>query len=633
MSEGIGPTTEERCPKHGAVIVKPPNSEPFCWPCSQPPAPDSLAPVEVGQTVATADTLNLDWHAPSEGAPSEADAMTPGAEAAEGAEGADGFEAFARDALLRSTSRSEFAAVVFPIDERRPPTVEWPRHYRCYVCDRLGMRVRATLRAFSGQYADGWPACDMHHGQAIADALRPLSDPKTGDGYTVRAYRVTATESGDWQMGHEPLWEVGKPQRSTPLIQHRDPKPSNTTLAIGSTWTGPDGTVYDVVAPELAARLVELGRLPDDWGGSEKPSSRTLEVAAYLLSRMAIRGHTEARLAPMADGGIAVRYLEGPRSARFDVCNEEGAIVLATREVGAERQVFAEMLAIDAIDAMVRFLAQPPASELDTLRGRVGELEGEVERAGSIAALAIALERHDVQAFVVQRHLGQWRASVRTSKGVGPRDDKAMADEAIGGLLAALEGARLRDSTTDVESLRFALGEAQSQLASAIAACEASRKARDEAVVDTERLEVQLDALTVHFGSIAASISRIVREHIVRTTGAEPALEGLGRIELALVEGGKAREEVKRLKAQRAHAVGIVDQRDRELFDASRPDVDSLWVHRKTGRTVLVEMYGTEYQLRYRYLGGSRKSAWLNATTFHERFERKPKPAKRKAGR
>jgi hypothetical protein len=508
MSEGIGPTTEERCPKHGAVIVKPPNSEPFCWPCSQPPAPDSLAPVEVGQTVATADTLNLDWHAPSEGAPSEADAMTPGV--------------------------------------GKPST--------------------------------------MTHEQWCGSAP-PVEDAGFDEACEQIARLGVASHLGD-----------------------RDPKPSNTTLAIGSTWTGPDGTVYDVVAPELAARLVELGRLPDDWGGSEKPSSRTLEVAAYLLSRMAIRGHTEARLAPMADGGIAVRYLEGPRSARFDVCNEEGAIVLATREVGAERQVFAEMLAIDAIDAMVRFLAQPPASELDTLRDRVGELE-------RLEALWKAQEE-----------------KLTRRNGVLERSLTSLLDAMDAHLPPEAPGEEM-DAEKRLEAVGLLIGEAQSQLASAIAACEASRKARDEAVVDTERLEVQLDALTVHFGSIAASISRIVREHIVRTTGPEPALEGLGRIEEKLVEGGKAKEEVKRLKAQRAHAVGIVDQRDRELFDASRPDVDSLWVHRKTGRTVLVEMYGTEYQLRYRYLGGSRKSAWLNATTFHERFERKPKPAKRKAGR
>jgi hypothetical protein len=53
---------------------------------------------------------------------------------------------------------------------------------------------------------------------------------------------------------------------------------------------------------------------------------------------------------------------------------------------------------------------------------------------------------------------------------------------------------------------------------------------------------------------VATRISALVREHIVRTTSEEPALEGLMRIERALIEGGKARATLKRIRARRRRA-------------------------------------------------------------------------------
>ncbi|HET7501634.1 MAG TPA: hypothetical protein VFK02_11540 [Kofleriaceae bacterium] len=102
-------------------------------------------------------------------------------------------------------------------------------------------------------------------------------------------------------------------------------------------------------------RLSELARLPDDWGGSEKPSERACSVALSLIRSMERHGHRVLLIAPIADGGIAVRYTEGERPARFDVYND-GGIVVATRAGRGAQAQYAELAEADAIVELLRFL-------------------------------------------------------------------------------------------------------------------------------------------------------------------------------------------------------------------------------------------------------------------------------------
>jgi hypothetical protein len=67
------------------------------------------------------------------------------------------------------------------------------------------------------------------------------------------------------------------------------------------------------------------------------------------------RGHCVPRIAPMADGGLSVRYMEGARSARFDVYNE-GGIVVATRARHDASAQYLELPEAEAIAELSRFL-------------------------------------------------------------------------------------------------------------------------------------------------------------------------------------------------------------------------------------------------------------------------------------
>jgi hypothetical protein len=220
-----------------------------------------------------------------------------------------------------------------------------------------------------------------------------------------------------------------------------------------------------------------------------------------------------------------------------------------------------------------------PSSELDTLHGRVGESEAEVERLKREAHEAAEREwKLQCRVGAQDLDIEQFRADavklLASRNLVQDERDAALkrCDEEQRECLAAVALAEARSAGLVVAHAE--LGESQSQLASAHLACEAGRKARDEAV-----------------------------------------------------------EELEAVKAQHAHAVGVVDERDGELYRmTARPEIGPTWTHRKTGRPVIVETHGAHYQLRYRYQDGSRKTEWLNVTTFHERFERKAKPAKRRKG-
>ena len=123
------------------------------------------------------------------------------------------------------------------------------------------------------------------------------------------------------------------------------------------------GAEHEQPAPTLTApwvavcrdRIAELGNLPDGWGGSEKPSPEALAVSLSLVEMMAKHGHRPLRIAPIADGGIAIRYVEGGRPCRFDVYNDGGIVVVsrASREATVD---YVEMSERDAVAALATFI-------------------------------------------------------------------------------------------------------------------------------------------------------------------------------------------------------------------------------------------------------------------------------------
>jgi hypothetical protein len=107
---------------------------------------------------------------------------------------------------------------------------------------------------------------------------------------------------------------------------------------------------------EAEKSLAELGRLPDRWGGSEKPSELAIRVAQALVRSMERHGHQVLDMAPIADGGIAVYYVEeGDQHARFDVDND-GGIVVATRAGHGTSTQYAELPEAEAAVALASFL-------------------------------------------------------------------------------------------------------------------------------------------------------------------------------------------------------------------------------------------------------------------------------------
>jgi hypothetical protein len=230
----------------------------------------------------------------------------------------------------------------------------------------------------------------------------------------------------------------------------RDPSPPNT-LAIGSTWTGPDGTVYDVVAPG------DVGDRPRWWMWSE------------------------ATMEP-----------EQPSDLHLDSIETHGA---------AE---------------------DPPTCAL--------VLHGSRDITGELRAEVVELTK-DRDAY----------------KGLATRWETELGEA---------QGDALR--------LAADLGETRSQLESAQAACEASRKARGH----VERLDREI---ADYWETIAARVSSLVAAHIVRTTGLEPALEGLGRIELRLVEGNKAIAKEKAGKRKAKAMVATTEDYDRQRKPKPKP--------------------------------------------------------------
>jgi hypothetical protein len=302
---------------------------------------------------------------------------------------------------------------------------------------------------------------------------------------------------------------------------HRDPSPPNIPLAIGSTWTGPDGTVY----------------------------------ASEVEGRRALRA---LRNQVMLETGER-QFIDGDREEWCAACGKH-----ISRHYGG-----------------VEYRCDPrndaaPASELDALRDRVVELEAELDEVtkdrdaykGLATRWEAELGEAQGDALRIAAELGATQAALDTARtGSNNYRDAYLAYQRWASSLCGRLGSLASSDETYRETVAMALGEARSQLASAHAACEASRNERDrlrEAFLEIARAtgahadvipSVLADhAVTVirHDAAVTARISSLVATHIVRTTGTEPALEGLGRIELALVEGGKAIARVK-ARAKPAH--------------------------------------------------------------------------------
>ena len=116
---------------------------------------------------------------------------------------------------------------------------------------------------------------------------------------------------------------------------------------------------FPIVPPawlaEAEKSLADLGRLPDRWGGSEKPSELAIRMAQTLVRSMERHGHRVLDVAPMADGGIAVIYAEDVHSAHFDVYNDGGIVVVTQRRHGEPAQ-YIERPETEAVAEMSRFL-------------------------------------------------------------------------------------------------------------------------------------------------------------------------------------------------------------------------------------------------------------------------------------
>jgi hypothetical protein len=209
-------------------------------------------------------------------------------------------------------------------------------------------------------------------------------------------------------------------------------------------------------------------------------------------------------------------------------------------------------------------------------------------------------------------------------------------------------------------ALRLELGETRSQLESAQRACEAGRNERDrlrEAFLEIARAtgahpdvipSVLADhAVTVirHDAHVTARISSLVASHIVRTTGVEPALEGLGRIELALVDLNGRAEKAERSaerwrRTARRTALAIKPPRSNPTKTTAPIVTGSRWVRRGSLSRVAVvapcDRGPGWVSYRYEPTAGYRT---LTATVTRKRFRgvftpaRKAKGKRRKAGR
>jgi hypothetical protein len=186
------------------------------------------------------------------------------------------------------------------------------------------------------------------------------------------------------------------------------------------------------------------------------------------------------------------------------------------------------------------------------------------------------------------------RGAVEGLKARAERWESELGEAQGDALKLAASIAKERDTwDTRLAEYDSLLHETRDKLAAADRAGEVSRRARDEAITERDALSTEVEQLSAWLNErpsmstalegtfagamtrkrmqdtldewakgrgeatgsdVAARISALVREHIVRTTSEEPALEGLLRIERALIEGGKAQATLKRIRARRRRA-------------------------------------------------------------------------------
>ncbi len=143
--------------------------------------------------------------------------------------------------------------------------------------------------------------------------------------------------------------------------------PSEWRLLMPPRGESPGGTLAPSLRAHLTAdrrqldavieRIAEFGRLPDGFTsyGCEKPSAVAVQCATILVEDAERSGYLPTHVTPMADGGIALRFVEGDRTVRFDVYND-GGIALISKGSSEEEPTYSDVEVQAAARAAVRFL-------------------------------------------------------------------------------------------------------------------------------------------------------------------------------------------------------------------------------------------------------------------------------------
>lgn len=127
---------------------------------------------------------------------------------------------------------------------------------------------------------------------------------------------------------------------------------TTTSQAEQPTVTLPPG---DAQQHELLSRIASLADEPDTWGTYGKWPTQTAADCAARLAKQALASGHYPRFAPMARGGIELRYSSDPKTARLEVYND-GDVVLVTREASDAATEFDDVEADKAVAALVAFL-------------------------------------------------------------------------------------------------------------------------------------------------------------------------------------------------------------------------------------------------------------------------------------
>jgi hypothetical protein len=104
--------------------------------------------------------------------------------------------------------------------------------------------------------------------------------------------------------------------------------------------------------------ICHLECLPKDWGGSEKPTQQSLDTTLVLIEAISHRGILPHRVAPIADGGVCVRYIKQRRQARLDIYNSGGIVLVKQDPDEEEPSHISEVQLHEAAAALADFLLE-----------------------------------------------------------------------------------------------------------------------------------------------------------------------------------------------------------------------------------------------------------------------------------